>query len=555
MFNVVQNPVTGKGMVYVEKRPGWGVDSLVSTGLAATGLIKPQLFNAAVSAFGETNSAVYVGTNNVGNATGRVLHMTETVISGSSHVVMKSSDGTGWYYADGAKDTTSYTGFTSSGAFVVSTIANTAGFFTGQLVTGNTIGAAARVSSVNAATSTIGLTVANTANSTGAILTKEPIGKIIDSNFVASSTYQSAFVPMDGYLFYCTDDGKVRNSDLNTDTVYSSNSNIAAQMSPDPPVAVAIQNNTVVVLGLNSKEVFSNAGLSSGSPLQRVTQAFQKIGCVDQRSLTSIEDDIYFVATPYEGDIGVYRLRNLNAVRVSTPEMDRILGTIASGGAIYAHSFRLGGYPYAGFVVTLAQDGPASIVLLESGDNIALESAITDFMLIEDAAAQTASFIRHLVYNTTINIWGEWDDQQSTFIDGVGSGTGNSLLAASRVLTTGKVYTINPLSQGELYQDDSSTYSMQIRTSKINHGTDDRKYVSAVRLICDTQSAGAVLFEKSDDDFKTWQTLGTFDMTKTAAQITRCGAYFGGRAYRLTHSSNTMFRASELEIDYTVGTA
>jgi len=37
---------------------------------------------------------------------------------------------------------------------------------------------------------------------------------------------------MDGYLFYATDDGTLRNSDLNTDIVYSANSNIAVQMSP-----------------------------------------------------------------------------------------------------------------------------------------------------------------------------------------------------------------------------------------------------------------------------------------------------------------------------------
>ena len=75
-FNVVQNPVTGKSTVYAERRAGWGVDSQVSSGLASTGLIKPLDFNAALSAFGETNSAIYVGTNNVGNITGRALHFT-----------------------------------------------------------------------------------------------------------------------------------------------------------------------------------------------------------------------------------------------------------------------------------------------------------------------------------------------------------------------------------------------------------------------------------------------------------------------------------------------
>src|SRR5258706_3140765 len=80
-FNVVQNPVTGKSALYVEKRPGWQQDSMVSTGIASTGLIKPQLFNAPLTAFGETNSAIYVGSINVGNIPRRGLHFTWTLIS------------------------------------------------------------------------------------------------------------------------------------------------------------------------------------------------------------------------------------------------------------------------------------------------------------------------------------------------------------------------------------------------------------------------------------------------------------------------------------------
>ena len=96
-FTVVTNPVTGKSVVYAEKRAGWGVDSQVSSGIASTGLIKPQGMTSPISAFGETNSAVYLGTIHIGNATGRILHFAETLISASSYVVMKSSDGTGWY--------------------------------------------------------------------------------------------------------------------------------------------------------------------------------------------------------------------------------------------------------------------------------------------------------------------------------------------------------------------------------------------------------------------------------------------------------------------------
>lgn len=551
LFSVIQNPITGKATAYVEKRPGWSADSIVSTGIASTGLIKPQAFNATLTAFGETNSAVYVGAINVGNMTGRGLHFTETLISASSYVAIKSSDGTGWFYANGAKDILTYNGFTSTGEFTVSTVSSLGGFYIGQLITGNTIGAGARISSLNSATSTIGLTVANTTTSTATLLTKEPIAKIIDPDFVSTGIYRSAFAAMDGYHFYATDDGYVNNSDLNTITSYSPNARIAVQQSPDPSIAVATQKNAVVVFGLNSKEVFQNAGLATGSPLQRVAQMAERIGCIDQRSVTQIENDIFFVSTPYEGDVGVYRMRDFAAQKISTPTVDRIIGTMAVNGAIYASAFRLGGYAYAAFSLSTAADGPSSRILLESGDNLLLESG--DKILTEDLAAQTASFVRMMVYNVGLNIWAEWDCDEATFIDSVGSGTNNQLIATSRFKTDGKVYKIDPISAGVVFQDDGATISTEIRTSKIDFGSEDKKYVEEINLIADTVSTGTCTLYYSDDDYQTWKGGQVIDLTKDRKAVTRLGAHYGGRAYKLVHTANAPFRAQAMEIRYKMG--
>ena len=547
-FEVITNPITGKSTVYLVKRPGWGQDSLVAAGSASTGLCKPQSFAATLTAFGETNSVIYHGTGSIGTITGRALHMTETLISGTGNVAIKSSDGSGWYYANDAKTVTAYTGFTSSGSTTVSTISSVGGMYIGQLITGNTIGAGARISTINSATSTIVLTVASSATSTGVALTKEPIAKIISPNFVTTGSSISAFRALDGYLFYTTDDGYINNSDLNSISAYSANARVAVQQSPDPAVAVEVQKETVLAFGFNSNQKFQNAGYSSGSPLQVVKTAVDHVGALDQRSITGLEDDLYYVSTPSEGDIGVYRLRNLVSSRVSTTAVDRIMGTVATSGAIYASSFRIGGYSYAAFVLSTAADGPSSMLLLESGDNTLLESG--NKVLIEDTAAQTASFIRMLVYNTTLNIWSEWDCNQATFIDGISSGTANTLVATSRMNTSGKVYTINPTAYGQLYQDDGATFSTEVRTAKIDHGTGDVKSVEKIVLNGDVQAAGTVDLYKSDDDYATWQQLGTFDLTIQRPQITRCGSYRGGRAYKLVHQYNGAFRAESVEITY-----
>lgn len=550
-FDVVQNPVTQKAVVYVEKRQGWAIDTLVEAGSVSTGLIKPQAFNATLSAFGANNSTVYVGSISVGAITGLALHFTETLISNVAYVMIKSSDGTGWYYVDGAKDQTAYTGDTHTNT-TIDGIASTAGMYSGQVIAGTNIVAGTRILSVDSANA-ITTDTATTGTATVAI-TKTPIAKILDAQFVTTGTSISAFSEMDGYLFYTNTDGYIRNSDLNSVISYTAANQLAVQMSPDPPVAVARHKNNIIVLGGASKEVFYNAGLASGSPLQRQPQFFDRIGCLNQRSVTVLENEIFFVATPYEGDIGVYRIRELQAQRISTPHVDTIMGTIsASGGAIYASSFRMGGYPYAAFFCSLASDVDTDSLLLESGDIILLESA--DYILLEGGSVQTASYVRTMVYNATLNIWSEWDASEATFIDSVGSGTSNQVIATSRSETGGYVYTINPVANGDVYRDAGAAYSLEIRTARIDHGSGKKKYIEEIKLIGDRQSAGTATLECNDDDYESssWVTLGTFDLTSMDPRITRCGAYHGGRAYRLTHSYNGPFRAEALEITYRTG--
>lgn len=553
-FNLVQNPITGKATIYVEKRPGWGLDSLPAAGSSSTGLLRPQAFNATLTAFGDTNSTIYYGTTSVGVITGRALHFTETLISSVSHVMIKSSDGTGWYYVNGAKDQLAYTMDGNNSTTVtdikVSGVNSTAGLYIGQKLTAaSNIAAGSRIVSINAGAFSAVLDTITTGGAFNDLATtKEPIAKIMDADFVTTGTYISAFAAMDGYLFYATDDGYVNNSDLNSATSYTANARIAVQQAPDPTVAVAVQKNTVIAFGTASNEKYTNAGFPT-APLQVLKSQVDHIGTLDQRSVTTLEDDIFFVSTPFEGDVGVHRIRNLQIQRVSPANVDRILGTISTNGAIYASSFRLGGYPYASFVISNASETTEKL-LLESGDYILLETG--DKIVLEGSAGQSSAFARMLVYNAGLNIWSEWDCMVATFIDSTGSGSSNQLIATSRTSTSGKVYTINPAANGELYQDDGSSYSLQVRTSRLDMGTSKRKFVPEIRLICDKQSAGTATLEASDDDYITWKTLGTFDLTSMEPKITRCGSHKGGRAYRLTHSYNGPFRAEALEIDYSV---
>ena len=547
-FDLVHNPITNKTTVYVAKRPGWGSEATVANGSASTGLIRPQSFTSTLTAFGETNSTIYVGTTSVGDITGRALHFTETIIASVSYVMIRSSDGTGWYYPEGAKDDLTYIGDTHNGTAIIDSLDNTTGVYIGQAWSGTGVAAGARVLTVDSSVQ-ITLNANSSADGTDISFTKTPIAKILDTDFITTGTQISAFAEMDGYLFYVTNAGSIYNSDLNSVTSFSATGFQSPNMSPDPPIAVARHKNTIVTFGSASKEVYFNAENASGSPLKRIPQYFDQIGTLDQRSVTTLENEIYFVSSPYDGDIGIFQVKDLKSNRISTPQVDRVIGNVAAtNGAIYLSAFRLGGYPYLSVFMSLASDGPAFNLLLESGDAILLEDG--DNILLEDAPAEVAAFARLLVYNIDLKLWSEWDCTQATFIDSISSGTANQIIATSRLLTDGKIYTMFPSGQGQLYEDDGTAFTMEVRTSKIDFGTSKRKRIFSIRLICDSDATGTAYLSWSDDDYATWSTPRAFDLTSKEPKLPNCGSHKGGRAYKLTHASNSAFRAEALEIEY-----
>lgn len=542
-FSIVPQP-DGKVLAYLQKRPGWKLDSIVEAGSVSTGVIRTP-DGVVVTAFGATNSTLYDSQISIGTITGRAIHFTTTLISGVQYILIRSSDGTGWYYPADARDQTSYTGDTHTNT-IIDGIASTAGMYSGQAVSGTGIQAGTRISSVTSSTAIV-VDTATTGTATVTI-TKTPVAKILDADFVTTGEFISKLVGLDGYTFYCATDGYLYNSDLNSVTAYSAVGKLAVQSSSDEPVAVLRNKSTILVFGTDSIDVFENAGNPTGSPMRRVAGASTKIGALDQKAICEISDDIYFVTSACGGNLQIRHLPGLEVV--STPEIDNFIGTISTDADMYLSGFSLGGYPYVSVYVTTTTGG-TDLLLLETGDNLLLETG--DNIQLETSIGATSSFGRHFLYNTKLKIWSEWDSYIPTYVFGECVGTNNQLMATSRVTTDGYLYTINPVSDGELHTDAGAAFTMTVTTTRIDHGTNKRKFISAVRLIGDTQESGTASLSYSDDDYATFSTPRTFDMTAMQPEITRLGSYKGGRVYKLTHSADTPFRAQALEIDYTVG--
>jgi hypothetical protein len=548
LFEIYEDPVTGGKKVYVLKRPGWEQDLIVDAGESSTGLIKPQSFSAVLSAFGSTNSIIYLGSVSVGTITGIAIHFTEVIAGTTTYIMIRSSDGTGWFFAEDANADLTYVGDTNTNT-IIDNLDSTTGMYVGQEISGTNIVAGTRIESVDSATQ-ITVDTATTGTSVGVTITKTPIAKITDPDFVETGEAISAFESMNGYVYYTTDDGNVRNSDLNSVTSWPATGLLAVHLSPDPPNSISRYRDKIVVFGTSSKESFNDVGNDTGSPLQRWSQDFEEIGVLDQRSLIKLENDIYFISPPRFGDIGVYKTDGLHTEKISTSFVDKILGTVSTSAAtIYASSFKLGGQSYIGLTLSTSSEEQESL-LLESGDLLLLEDA--GEILLEGDPASLSSFVRFLVYNVALKHWSEWDLTKATFVQGSVVDSGNKLIASSRIETDGKLYKLD--STSPVYADDGTSYTAEIRTSKVDFGTQNRKFIHKIRLVGDTQSAGEVLLSWADDDYGTYSTARTFDLTKTNPELVSCGSHKGGRVYKLQHTSANPFRAEALEFVYSEGT-
>jgi hypothetical protein len=518
LFQVLDNPVTGKRSVYVHKRPGWAVGSTPSVGSSPrNGIYAFRTLSIQVSSSGVLSvfraagvTSLFYNSTNSGtmDGVGGDVFITETTISNTVCYLITEPPSAGFYLMDDARSQTSYTGTLTNTSPIVTTIASTAGMYSGQKISGTGIPASTRILTVDSATQ---ITMNANATANGAqTITKEPLAKITSANFPTAIT--GPLIPLDGYVFIAQDGSqKIWNSDLNSVSNWTSTNFISATTFSENIVTLAKVGRTIISCGGDGLELLGNAGNATGSPLSRIRGV--PFGVGNARAVTTLDDTLYAVGSGPKGR-AVIAMSESGAFKViSTSAVDSL---ISSKSADRMDSF----YAFGGHVVIYQPTGTPSASMMYSGGIWSNAGFDSTYRIAPVGTSSTLAIAIH---------------------DSSGTGTDDSTFAISE--------------SSPVYQDNGVTYNLVIRTSRIDHETDKRKFVHGIRLIADDQASGTVTLECSDDDYGSWVTLGTFDLTSHTKKITRCGSYKGGRAYRLTHATNAAFRGEALEIDYTVGSA
>ena len=337
------------------------------------------------------------------------------------------------------------------------------------------------------------------------------ITEITDGDFPSnnSMTITGSPINMNGYTFIMTTNARIYNSDLNSISAWTSTSFLSVDKYPDRGVGLARHKDLVVAFGKESTEFFRIVFNESGSPLQNVSEAAIRIGCIGPESIVQFEDTVAWVGASDTGSTSVYMLEGYKPVRISDNVLDAFLA-LKSGTPVYLTAAKLRGKTFI-FVIF---------------------GSFTWVYCIED------------------KMWHEWQPASSVLWHKFASSTSatEAIYSVSRHSTSGKVYILNPIVP--VFTDDGSNYEFLLQTSKIDVNNTNRKRLHKLALVADnTTSATNMNISWSDDDYTTFTTARTVPMASTNKYLMSLGQ-FRRRAFRFSNTSSLPLRLEAIDLYY-----
>ncbi len=337
--------------------------------------------------------------------------------------------------------------------------------------------------------------------------TSGTVTQVTDPDYPATTV--PGIVYMDGYFFVMTPDAKIYNSNLEDPTNWNPLNFLTAEIEPDGGVFLAKHLNYIVAFGQWTTEFFFDNANPVGSPLASYSSAFLKLGCASAGSVATTDSTIVWMSQTQEKGREIHMLNGFQPVKISNQFVDRILNADDLA-TVYSFAFKVNGHYF--YAITLKS------------------SNIT------------------LVYDFYTQHWHQWtsgdSDTYFTCINYV-TNQGKDLLQHE---SNGKVYEMLPT----LYQDDGVQINTRIVTDRLDGGNNKTKFMSRLELIGD-KIASTIQERHSDDDYQTFSSYRTIDLSAPRSQAYRYGS-FRRRSFEFLHTANTPLRLEWAEIDFENGT-
>lgn len=119
----------------------------------------------------------------------------------------------------------------------------------------------------------------------------------------------------------------------------------SAEGSPDDLVTLIVDHREVWLFGVNTVEVWYNAGLPD-FPLQRIQGAFNEIGCLAAYSVAKLDNGLFWLGRDARGNGIVYRSKGYTGERISTHAVEWQIQQYATLSDAVAYTYQQDGHAF-----------------------------------------------------------------------------------------------------------------------------------------------------------------------------------------------------------------
>lgn len=394
-------------------------------------------------------------------------------------------------------------------------ICGTSGLTEYSLVTGTGIPADTLIESIDSS-GQLTLTANATATNAAASLTFALGGPGVNRpatnpgiNFGRSSTFVLGVADYNTSTYLFDTSNGIQGSDVITPYAWNPLNYLFAQAGQSQSVALGKQLSYLVAFKTTDTEFFRDAGLSPGSPLERVDGLRLPVGAINSTCVSSVDSSIFWASYAESGLRSVWHMFNAKAREIATPAVSRI---ITASPPAYAISFVVSGHTF--------------------------------YCLTSPTGGYT------LVYDLKSDFWSYWKALGAAYFPFVAATAGPNGVHLQHA-TNGKIYNLDP----ETFTDESASFDMDIYPPDFDGGTRLSKYLSKMYIVGDQVAGSKLLLRTNDSNQRTgqWTNFREFDLSSDRPRIDECGSFYK-RSFHFRHPSATSCRLEVVELDLQMGT-
>jgi PKD repeat protein len=119
----------------------------------------------------------------------------------------------------------------------------------------------------------------------------------------------------------------------------------SAEGAPDNLVAIIVDHREIWMMGVDSIEVWYNAGLAD-FPFQRIQGAYNEVGCAAPYSVAKMDNSIFWLGRDARGQGIVYRANGYTSVRISTHAIEYAIAQYSDISDAVAYTYQQEGHSF-----------------------------------------------------------------------------------------------------------------------------------------------------------------------------------------------------------------